>query len=145
VSYMARTAILTGTTMTIELDEKLIFLTKRRTREGGLSDVERIAINLFKRRGVKVPVLAKVFNVSKNTIYYKSLTGDADSYPNSQYSNSAADTNALIERMGVEAAWETYIRPEWIGAVNAENAREVARRERASAAKEARRKRRRRR
>jgi hypothetical protein len=119
--------------MTAILDQTLIFRAKRRTRDGGLTDVERIAINLFKRRGVKVPVLAKVFKVSKNTIYYKSITGEADSYPNSRFSNSAADTNALIESVGEEQAWSQYVKPEWIALVNEENAKEVRRREIADA------------
>ena len=119
--------------MTVTLDKTLIYRTKRRKRPDGLSPEERIAVNLFKRQGVKVPVLAKAFRVSKNTLYYKSFTGEADSYPNSQFSNSAADTNALIESVGEEQAWSQYVKPEWITLVNEENAKEVRRREIADA------------
>ena len=54
-------------------------------------------MNLFWRRGVRVPILSKVFQCSRNTIYYNCLTGDAPSYPNS---NRADEINALIDKMG---------------------------------------------
>jgi hypothetical protein len=116
--------------MSIELDEALIYRTKRRAREDGLTADERIALNLFWRKGVRVPILARAFQCSKNTIYYKSLTGDADSYPTSNRSNSAAETNALVDRLGVDEAWDRFVTPRMIDAVNAEMAREARRRER---------------
>ena len=114
--------------MNVELDETLIYRTKRRGRDDGLTDDERVAINLFWRRGVRVPILARTFRVSKNTIYYKSLTGEADSYPTTNRSNSAAETNALIERLGEREAWRQFVTPEMIEAVNAEMALEAKRR-----------------
>ena len=50
----------------VQLDEDLIYRTKRRARENGLTPEERIAINLLWRKKVRVPVLAKCFGVSKN-------------------------------------------------------------------------------
>ena len=115
--------------MTVALDPALVFQTKRRTREDGLSDAECIAINLFWRREVRVPILARVFKVSKNTIYYRCLTGNADSYPNSLYANKARDTNKLIDDMGVEAAWKKFVTDDMVRKVNAEMAEELRRRE----------------
>ena len=115
--------------MTREIDETLIYKTKRKPREDGLTDNECVALNLFWRKNIKVPILAKVFRVSKNTIYYRALTGKADSYPNSLYSNKAKDTNALIDKMGFQRAWDNYVTDEMVDAVEAEMAAEVARRE----------------
>ena len=112
-----------------KLDETLIYRTKRRRRPDGLSDDERVAINLLWRKGVRVPILAEVFNVSKNTIYYKALTGTADSYPTSIRSNSAADTNAQIERLGVKEAERRFLTNEIKQQVNAALARELERRQ----------------
>jgi hypothetical protein len=116
--------------MNVTLDESLIYRAKRRAREDGLTPEERIALNLFWRKGVRVPILAKVFRCSKNTCYYKSLTGEADSYPNSNRSNSAAETNALIDSLGVDEAWRRFVTDDMVAAVNAEMALEVERRER---------------
>ena len=115
--------------MTREIDETLIYKTKRKPREDGLTDNECVALNLFWRKNIKVPILARVFRVSKNTIYYRALTGKANSYPNSLYSNKAKDTNALIDKMGFQRAWDTYVTDEMVDAVEAEMAAEVARRE----------------
>ena len=112
-----------------QLDETLIFRTKRRRRPDGLSDDERIAINLLWRKGVRVAILAEVFNVSKNTIYYKALTGTADSYPTSIRSNSAADTNAQIEHLGVKKAERRYLTDKIKAAVNAALERELEKRQ----------------
>lgn len=117
---------------TVKLDETLIYQTKRRTREGGLTPEERIAINLLWRKKVRVPVLAKVFGVSKNTAYYKALTGTAGSYPTTGRSNSAAETNAVIDKLGFEVAWARYVTDKMITAINAENKRELERRKRKS-------------
>ena len=115
--------------MTREIDETLIYKTKRKPREDGLTDDECIALNLFWRKHIKVPILAKVFKVSKNTIYYRALTGSADSYPTSMYSNKAKDTNALIDKMGFQAAWNRYVTDQMVDDVEAEMAAELARRE----------------
>ena len=115
--------------MTREIDETLIYKTKRKPREDGLTDDECIALNLFWRKHIKVPILAKVFKVSKNTIYYRALTGSADSYPTSMYSNKAKDTNALIDRIGFQEAWNRYVTDQMVDDVEAEMAAELARRE----------------
>jgi hypothetical protein len=115
--------------MTREINETLIYKTKRKPREDGLTDDECIALNLFWRKHIKVPILAKVFRVSKNTIYYRALTGKADSYPNSLYSNKAKDTNALIDKIGFQVAWNQYVTDEMVDAVEAEMAAELSRRE----------------
>ena len=115
--------------MTREIDETLIYKTKRKPRQDGLTDDECIAINLFWRKHIKVPILARVFRVSKNTCYYRCLTGSADSYPTSMYSNKAKDTNALIDKMGFQAAWNRYVTDQMVDDVEAEMAAELARRE----------------
>ena len=86
-------------------------------------------LTLFWRKHIKVPIFAKLFRVSKNTIYYRALTGKADSYPNSLYSNKAKDTNALIDRLGFQVAWNRYVTDEMVDAVEAEMAAELSRRE----------------
>jgi|SRR5579864_388722 len=132
IMYDERTETLNEQTMPVEIDKSLLYLTKRQARKDGLSDGERIALHLLwdNGLGVKVPILAKAFKVSKNTIYYKALTGDADSYPNSKRSNSAADTRAMIEELGVEEAKRRFITPEIKAAVERELKLELARRER---------------
>ena len=111
----------------------LLYRTKRRARDDGLTPDERVAINIFWREGVRIPILAKVFKVSKNTIYYKALTGEANSYPNSNRSNSARETNELIESLGLEKAREQFITDRMQRAVEAEMAREAAKRMRDNA------------
>ena len=113
--------------MTKELNETLLQRIRRKPRE--LTNEECIALNLFWRKGINVLILAKVFHVSKNTIYYRALTGTADSYPNTANSNSAADINTLIDRLGVEEAWNRYVSDEMVDAVEAEIAVELERRE----------------
>lgn len=116
--------------MSVALDESLIYQTKRRTRADALTPEERLALNVLWRKGVRIGVLARVFRVSKNTIYYKSLTGKAKSYPISNRSNSAAETNALVEKLGVKEAERRYLTDEIRRRVNDENARELMRRRR---------------
>jgi hypothetical protein len=116
--------------MNIALDETLIYRTKRRARDDGLTPEERVAINLFWRKDVKVPILARAFKVGKNTIYYKCLTGEADSYPTSSRMNAAKETNDLIERLGEDVAWEQFVTEDMVEAVNEEMAREAERRAR---------------
>lgn len=115
--------------MGVMLDEALIDRHRRKPREDTLTIDKRIAINLFWRKGVKATTLAKVFHVSKNTLYYRALTGDADSYPNSAHLNQAAETNALIDRMGEREAWERYVTDDMVIAVNTAMAEEIERRE----------------
>ena len=45
------------------------------------------------------------------------------------YSNKAKDTNALIDRIGFQEAWNRYVTDEMVDAVEAEMAAELARRE----------------
>lgn len=65
--------------MTVALDRSLMMRVKRKPREDVLTFDECVALNLFWRKGVPVPILAKAFHASKNTIYYRALTGTADS------------------------------------------------------------------
>jgi hypothetical protein len=111
--------------MMIELDENLILQAKRSPRKDGLSEGERIALNLLWRRGVRVPILAKVFQCSKNTVYGNCLTGDAASYP---MSNRAREVNETIDRLGVDEAWRQNVTPAMIKAVNAANRELIERR-----------------
>jgi hypothetical protein len=110
--------------------EMLIYRTKRRARDDGLTAEERIALNIFWREGVRVAILARIFGCSKNTIYYKALTGEADSYPNSNRSNSAAETNALVDRLGVKEARRRFVTSKMQAALEDELRREARRRER---------------
>jgi hypothetical protein len=113
------------TNMSVALDHSLIFRTKRRARKGGLSDSERMAIRWFWNEGVRVPIIAKVFGVSKNTVYYKAITGDADSYPTTNHSNSAAEAKALFDRLGKEAVEAQFVTDDMKRRINAEMAREA--------------------
>lgn len=108
----------------------LLYRTRRRTRKkDGLTPEERIALNVFWRDGVKVPILARVFKVSRNTIYYSALTGQAESYPNTE-ANTAAETNDIVEAMGVEAARAQYVTERMQMALEAELEKEIERRAR---------------
>jgi hypothetical protein len=114
--------------MKTDLDERLVYFLKRKPRKNSVTPEQCIAINLFWRRGVKAPILARAFGLSKNTIYYRALTGEAESYPTSAHANSAADTNAFIDKLGVQKAWKTYVTQAMIDAVNREQAAELGRR-----------------
>jgi hypothetical protein len=109
--------------MTIKLDKALLAQARRMPRRDGLSFEERMALNLFWRKDVRVPVLARVFQVSKNTIYANCLTGDAPSYAYGR----AQEINDLVDAMGEKKAWETYVTSGMIHAVNAANKELVAR------------------
>jgi hypothetical protein len=112
------------------LDRNLVARTKRRKSRNAIEPRQLIAMNLFWRNGVRVPIIARVFHVSKNTIYYKALTGSADSYPNSPGDeHSARETNAIIDSLGKDEAWTKYVKEEEIKAINEEMARELERRE----------------
>ena len=108
--------------MTVELDETLIFRAKRAPR--WLTREERVAISLLKRKGVRVPVLMRVFGCSKNTIYYKRLS----SRLTGEKLDVTAETAALIRDIGVDEAWRQFITPAMIEGVNRENKLEAARR-----------------
>lgn len=110
--------------MSMELDIALVHMSKRRRRPDGLTAKEVMAINWFWRKNVKVSVLAKVFGVSKNTIYYKCLTGEADSYPVSRI-NSAAATNDLFETLGPDEVERRFVTKKMKKAINAAMKQEV--------------------
>ena len=104
--------------MNVPLDETLIAEARRAPRHDGLSFGERVALNLLWRKKVRIQVLAKVFQCSKNTIYYNCLTGDAVSYPGGR---KAHEINEIVDRMGEDAAWAQYVTQTMIRAVNAAN------------------------
>lgn len=97
--------------MSLTVEDSAVYrATRRQRRKEKLTQQERIALNVFWREGVPVPLLAKVFRIAKNTIYYKALTGQAESYPTaSQYEDSGAQINDWVEEMGVEKARELYV------------------------------------
>src|SRR5207344_1998521 len=104
--------------MKVQLDEKLLAQTRWPTRHDGLTFDESVAINLLWRKQVRIPILAKVFQCSKNTIYYNCLTGEAPSY---QVRGRAREVNALVDRMGEDKAWDRYVTEEMVRAVDAAN------------------------
>jgi hypothetical protein len=114
----------------IEIDQTLLYRTKRRARGDGLTPEERVALNLLwnNNKGVRVPILAKAFRIGKNTIYYKALTRSRNSYPTSTGSDPAAETRAVVERLGYDEAYRRFVTPEMIAAVNQEMALEAQRR-----------------
>ena len=67
---------------------------------------------------VRVPVLAKVFQCSKNTIYANCLTGDAASYV---AGHRAQEVSEIIDRMGMNKAYAKYVTDDLVSAVNAAN------------------------
>lgn len=110
---------------TAVLDEELIYRTRRRGRK--LTPADRIAINLFRIKEVQVAVIARAFNVAKNTVYYKALGHEAESYPASE-DDAALETARLIKKIGFQKAWEKYVTDDMIEAVNRENRIEAERR-----------------
>jgi hypothetical protein len=104
--------------MNVQLDETLLAQARRAIRRDGLSLGEQIALNLFWRKKVRAAVLAKVFQCSKNTIYYNCLTGD-----------KAREINEIIERIGEQQAWEQNVTEAMIRAVNAVNKELVERKQ----------------
>jgi hypothetical protein len=107
--------------MTIVLDPQLLAQTRRRGQWAPpLTEQERIAINLFWRKGVTVKVIARAFgDRQKNTLYYKCLTGDAKSYPQVRRgTNSAIEINRKIDEIGEEEAWKQYVTDDMVRAVN---------------------------
>jgi hypothetical protein len=107
----------------VDLDETLIFRTKRAAR--WLTRDERVAIALFKRKGVRVPVLMRVFKCSKNTIYYKRVI---PRLKNGEQLDVTAEAEKVIRKLGVVEAWRQFVTPEMIEAVNRENSLELKRR-----------------
>ena len=104
--------------MTVQLDQGLIERAMIRGHPDKLSASERIAANLFWRRKVPIAVISRVFGISKNTLYYRCLMGEARSYPKSEV-NTAAETNAIVERLGVEEAWRLNVTDSQVTNINA--------------------------
>ena len=102
---------------TVQLNETLIQRASRAPRYDELAMNERIAMNLFWRKGVRVKVLAQVFNCARNTIYYSCLTGGG-AYP---ARGTADKINKYVDRVGVQKAWDENVTDEMIRAVNAAN------------------------
>jgi hypothetical protein len=114
--------------MAVELDKAMIVRSRRKAR--ALTFGDRIAINLLydAKKGVSVPILARVFKCSKNTIYYKSLTGGADSYPTS--GREVSEVEAEIARLGRDEAARLYLTDKIKKRVMAEVERTARRKER---------------
>ena len=98
-----------------QLDQTLLRRASRAPLPWQLTEAERIAINVLKRDGVSVAILAKVFKCSRNTIYSNCLTGTAPSYAPT---NAARETNDRVDEMGIDKARETYVTPAMTKAVN---------------------------
>ncbi len=105
--------------MTVELDQTLVIKARRIARRMDFSDC--VAANLLHRRKVRATVLARVFRVSKNTLYYRALTGTANSYPTLGAWVRAVEEE--IERLGVTEAERVYLNASLVAKVNAELAR----------------------
>jgi hypothetical protein len=101
----------------LRYDEKLLAELAVRHDPDLLSLGDKIAINLAWRKKARVPILAKLYSVSKNTIYYTCLTGGSAGYPHGA-TNTAAEVNRLIDEIGVEAAFETYLTDEHVRRTN---------------------------
>jgi hypothetical protein len=111
--------------MNVQLDKTLVRRTRRRIRKDELTFDERMAIHWFRKNDIKIAILAKVFGMAKNTLYYKALTGDADSYPNSPKSNSVADIKALFDELGMDEVERRYVTNKMKKAMNAAMAEEA--------------------
>src|SRR5215472_13338766 len=97
----------------IELNVGAIERLRRKKRGDGLSLEDRVALNLLWRRGVRATILAKIFNISKNTVYYTALS--------SRHSVAAKEAHEKIEREGgPDIVWRRYVTDDMIRRVNAE-------------------------
>jgi hypothetical protein len=116
--------------MSFELNRALIVRSRLKARKLSLSD--RIVINLLydnkSKDSVSVPILARVFKCSKNTIYYKSLTGRADSYPTNGHEVSEVEREIAL--LGREEAKRKYLTDKIMKKVRAEVERTARRKER---------------
>jgi Zn-dependent peptidase ImmA (M78 family) len=105
------------------VDRSLIFRARRKRTNypNQLTPEQAIAINLFRRDGTRAIILARAFGVSKNTIYYRCLKGEAASYQDSPESVKVAkEANRVIDSMGFQAAWEKYVTQDMVDRVEAE-------------------------
>ena len=110
-----------------QLDENLLKQVGRSPPGGSLPLLnlnERVAVNVLWRRGVSVPVLMKIFQVGKNTLYGNCLTGGA-AYLSGQ---RGIEANAIVDEMGLDAAEAKYVTGEMKRAVNAAHRRLLERR-----------------
>lgn len=115
--------------MSVALDENLINRIRKNPRTLTLTFEECVAANWFWRKHVNIKILSKVFHAGKNTLYYRALTGTADSYPTSIYENQAQEVNDLVDKIGMEETEQRYVTDEMKAAVNAELALELERRD----------------
>ena len=104
--------------MSVQLDKTLIAQARHTPRHDSLALSDRIAIHLLWRMNVRVPVLVKVFQCSKNTIYANCLTGDSASYVAGR---RAQEVSEIVARMGFNKAYEKYVTDNLVSAVNAAN------------------------
>ena len=104
--------------MTEKLDQTLIFRVRRKAGANQLTAEQCIAINLLNRQGVSGTILAKVFGVSKNTIYYRCISGAAKSYRTSTKYNIANEVKKVIAEMGEDVAWDLFVTDEMVQRAN---------------------------
>jgi len=98
-----------------KLDQSLIFRTARRARAGKITPEQCIAINIFRRRGIRVEHLSRAFGVARNTIYRRALTEGAD--PDNP--TAVRDINVIIRQMGLEAAYAKFVTNDMVRKINA--------------------------
>lgn len=89
------------------------FIQAARPPKNGLRPEQVLAMNVLWRDGMPLARLAKMFRVSRNTLYYKIATGQADSYPKTP-ANCAAAVNDLIEEVGVDEVRRRFVTPEML-------------------------------
>ena len=96
----------------VELDEEALANARSTSRERKLSSLEKIAIYAFMLRGVQAPVLARVFGVNPNAIYYIA-----------KWEHTAAHKAARdsFDRLGADRVWAEVVTEAQIEQVNAEN------------------------
>lgn len=94
-----------------------------------LTHDELIAANLMWRKDPRlVPILAKALGCSKNTLYYRAITGHADSYPasGSEADRINREVDKIIALSGsLKQAIAEHVPDSIADAVNAEVARRV--------------------
>ena len=69
-----------------------------------------LAMNVLWRDGMTLAAIARLFGVSRNTLYYKIATGHARSYPKGP-ANCAAAVNDLVEAVGVDEIRRRFVTP----------------------------------
>jgi hypothetical protein len=96
----------------VELDKEALANARARSRDRKLSSLEKIAIYAFAIKGVQAPVLARVFGVNPNAIYYIA-----------KWEHTAAHKAAKesFKRLGADRVWAEIVTPAQIEQVNAEN------------------------